>query len=351
LTHRSHLLLLVLALLTLPCAVPALAQAPPRSIQLTTIATTSPLNGEQKEELESFAEYYLSQLAAQPDKADEVAAARDKLLEPLKGPAVTPVFRNAYSQVLEPRLREILEQADSTDGYNANNAAQVLGMLGTNDAARTLMNHVSVDDEKRVSVRIIAAHSLSLALQQGDLAGGVPLQSVRKLADAAQVETNWTALNRQFIALDEIAETKPGLDANARLIESLNKTTDRIKADVRDSDLMEAVYQALPRFRDAILRNMTPAERADIAPKIGDTTTRVFAVAQARWNDAQADPDTKMLYGGTILFAEQFLPIVRSEFMGKKDSPASGAKAAWDKGDRAAFDAVAARWNALFPPR
>ena len=74
-------------------------------------------------------------------------------------------------------------------------------------------------------------------------------------------------------------------------------------------------------------------------------------VAQARWDDARANSETKALYGNAVGFAEEFLRVVRGTFMQKKDSPAESARTAWESDDRAAFDAVVAKWVALFPRR
>lgn len=343
-----RLLLILIACVPLWSA-PALAQVP-RAIPLTTISTTRTLTDEQIKEIVAYAGYYLDQLSGASDEAD-ISAAREKLIEPIKGPQVTPVFRKAYSDAVLERLKGILAQKEPGQVIHAHNAAQVAGSIGTNTAAAALLPHLSIDDEPRPAIRIAAARNLAHALRQGDLAGNTPPQILRRLVAAAKIEPDPAVLDVQFLALRDIAAANiGGVDAVPRIIELLNSTMERVRAIPENGALFNPVFAALFRLRGAVLRNMTPAEQQAIAPDLGATFARVFLVARSRWKDAQADPDTKKLYGNAIHLSEVFLPIVHRDIMQATKMPATELKTAWDKDDQATFDAHAAKWIAIFPP-
>jgi hypothetical protein len=331
------------------CPAPALAQVP-RGIPLTTISTTNPLTPEQRKEIEVYAVYYLDQLSGNPDDKD-ISAAREKLIEPIKGLQVTPVFRKAYSEAVLPGLMAILDQKDAGQVSHAHNAAQVAGSIGTNAAAAALLPHLSIDSEARPAIRDMAARSLALAVRQGDLSGVMPQQILRELTAAASIEPEPALLHVQFLALRDIAVAgKPGVDADSDIIELLNKTMERIRANPKDGPLFKPVFDALFKLRDRVLRDMSQAQHQALAPDLGATFTRVFLVAQSRWKDAQANPETKALYSNAINLSEVFLPDIPGIMKAPKP-PGPGLKTAWENGDQAAFDALVAKWTAIYPPR
>jgi hypothetical protein len=139
-TRRRHpaiaLLLVALALLAPASRVTAQSDLPPEITRATS------LTAEQTREIEKFVGEAMARFNAQPPvDRQEVGKGREALLRQLKGREISVAFRQAYSQILVPKLQPL---AGDPDDLRVANALIVGGELATTDSvalAERALNH------------------------------------------------------------------------------------------------------------------------------------------------------------------------------------------------------------------
>jgi hypothetical protein len=85
-----------------------------------------------------------------------------------------------------------------------------------------------------------------------------------------------------------------------------------------------------------------------LAPALGE----VLEAAGKHWESARRNESLRQTYAGAIGSAETLLRIIDrtarpNEYRGRPEGEARVLEPAWQKGDRAAFDAELARWKTV----
>lgn len=150
---RPALATCLLLALALGLAAPAArAQTP---LTADTIQAVN-LGPEQAAAIRQYPTEPLARLAS--DQPRDIRAARDRLLEPLRDPRASVVFRQAYADALVPQLAAITK--DPRD-LNAVNALRILGEVGTPSALDALEAALA---DQRLPVRYAAVMGMERTL-------------------------------------------------------------------------------------------------------------------------------------------------------------------------------------------
>lgn len=329
---------------------------PPPVTPLTS--ANSSFTQEQIGRIREFASFWADLLNMGPH--GDVRRVKQKLIEPLRAPGVTEVFRDEYSRQLAPELAVVVEKSDP---HRAVNAMIVLANLGTEDAMDVMLDHCDVRGEPRPMVRMWAARGFTMMLEQGRLEvlkGKKVATMGRQLRQAIGDETDRFAIRQQLLALQ--AADRPSIPADTRrkvrehLVESMNVIADRAaRAGIEKDEqpLLLSVFEPMRQMRTSLL---DPArgfsEQREFGRMLGPSLAKVLDVARAHWQDAQGEPDLKAEYGELVRLAELFLGTIDGMVRPDDDTPVTTLADAWDDNDAKRFAEDLGRWQSVLgrPP-
>ncbi len=348
-----------------PAALPASAAAPQPSAALapqagaTTlpreiVTATAPLNADQSKLLLGFIEGFVNTIETTRDSRS-LDDARRALVEPLRDPAATPVFRRAFSATATSRLSPIVR---GTDTQRAIHAMQVAAFIGTPESLALITGRLDPsepDPAKRQNAASTIAHALE------DVAGltAVDFDAIsRAIFAAAEKESEASIILREFRALSVIASRTGVPESSAALARSNQaKLVRGILAQIGSqagtqagsgpgSDTrMTIVAKAIADMQKQWTRLTSAHEK--LGPTIAPLLVDVLATTGKNWDAARASNATA--YGEAVASAEVLLRVVDARLRSKAgEVTAAGAIAkAWEANDKKAFDALVAKWTAV----
>ncbi|MBT8485880.1 MAG: hypothetical protein HKO59_05270 [Phycisphaerales bacterium] len=340
----------VAALVLLAAAAPA-AFAQPASI--TSLATKSSLSPDDRNRIEDFASGWTDRLAAETTPPEEIRRVRGKLLEPVRSPGVSGVFRDQYSRALVPKLETI---AAGADAHRAVNALIVTSGLGSERALDLLLDHASVRDEPARFRRLAAARGCSVLFSRGpldDINANRILGAARRLQEAAREETDAVTLRHQLQAILAAAEELPPPNAagqaNIRtfFIRALDGVADAVgnSATERPVDRLAAVYPVLNALR-AYFLELGSAEQRTFGRQLGPVLQKMLDATDTRWDDIQSRPRPDNQPGNFIELAERFLSTIDAIVRGGRP-PSTQLRAAWQSKNRDQYRADLQAWQSV----
>jgi len=226
-------------------------------------------------------------------------------------PDVQPPFRQKYSQLLLPRLKELLE---SESDQAAVNALYVVGKIGTDDALELLTDYL---DSQNVIRRINAAARAKLTIE--DFGNGRSLVRpasipafAREVEEVALVESNPYALQRQIELLNALYVAS---QQRADVLGQLQDTVQTMRINVLESHVEDfapekanALSLLVERLRGTFIADDN-RQRRD-GPTIARSLHGILQAARDEWEDAQAAVHHAAMLGELIGQTENFLKFV-----------------------------------------
>lgn len=306
----------------------------------------NPLSPQDRVQVRTYTDFYCNQLAAGDIPAAEHA--KRQLLDPLRSPAISGVFRLEYSKVLAGNLAAVI---DGHKPHAAVNAMQLIGSLGTDRALDVIKDHIDAQQEDCFEIRLWAAKAFQMAAEAGRLEANDLNPLLRQFEIACRNETEPLVLRRQFEAIASVDSPV----ARVVLLGAISKKLDELQAQTEPSRLMDAIYPALLRLRDQYLNlRLSAADQKVFGKDIASLLYKVFDVGAAHWNSIQADEKTRKEFGrsykGAIGLAENFLKAI-DRTVRAAEPPRTQLIIAWENIDKPRFDAEHRDWgNVLAGP-
>jgi hypothetical protein len=333
--------------------------APEAGIQSTTgsldrsiLTATSSLSSAQQSQLQAFVDIWGGTLADSTDQR-RLDEARRVLIDPLRDPASTAVFRRAISQLLIDRLEATIA---GNDAQRAIHAMQVVRFLRTPESVDVLTSRVSPERESDVGKRLAASSILASALSDAEI-GQIQFDGAsRAIAAASEREENSLVLLQNLRALAAIQRRPNVPPASAELaritqVRVLRGLIASLAARSEADERMSVVNRALVALRNQWLEIARP-DAAKLGPVLAPALGEVLEAAGKHWESARRNESLRQTYAGAIASAETLLRIIDrnarpNEYRGQPEGEARVLEPAWQKGDRAAFDAELARWKTV----
>lgn len=335
-----------------PLAPASASQSASGSLDRAILTATSSLSSSQQSQLEGFVDVWAGALAnsTDPRRLDE---ARRALIDPLRDPAATAVFRRAISQRLIDRLEPTIA---GTDAQRAIHAMQVVRFLRTPESIDVLTIRVAPEREPDVGKRLAASSILASAIADADI-GQIQFDAAsRAIAAASEREQNSLVLLQNLRALAAIQRRPNVPPASAELarttqVRVLRGLVTALAARSEADERMGVVNRALVALRNQWLEIARP-DAAKLGPVLAPALGEVLAAAGKHWESARRNEAIRQTYASAIASAETLLRIIDrtarpNEYRGQPEGDARVLEPAWQKGDRAAFDAELARWQAV----
>ncbi len=345
--------LLLITALIMTAAVTSTAHAQFQGIN--DLATNTSFSEAELSRIEAYADYLTKQLAASDATPIQRTQARRELLEPLSSIRITPAFRAAYSKILRPKLKQMIE---SEDLQVAVMALQITGGLGDENALRILEDHLDIQDEARFQVRLWAARSYSILLRQGLERGNLTprkaVSMIRDLQRAALEETNWFVLNRELDTLAQIAAIASGVgnqDIRDQAIDSQLVVLDALVKRMQQqtpgpSSLMNVVPHSIGRLRTLYLSpTLGIQDKRKLAARLSPILVGVISVSSDHWDSAHVDDEAVNSYGNTIHMSQELLRVLDAQLRTSNTPPETKLHDAWYTGDRASFRTGYETWR------
>jgi hypothetical protein len=349
-TRLEAILLLALVAAVVP-AMRASAQASDSCTLTQHAAINRPFNDQEKRAVSACIAHWVDALnAGDPERA---RMAKRRLLDPLRAPAVSPMFRDEYGRLLlRPALEPLLQSA--TDESACVNALQIVAALATDDALNFLRDRIDPSREQRLAVRLWAVNGVRMvALDRNTTATQRSFEAcVREIGRAGDRESEWLVVMRHFEALAAIRSPL----ARDTQVELLRITLDRIAADPEGpSEFMQAVHKAAVLWMHQwVDRQLMPAaERAKLGKELAPELVRVWEIAMQHWESAaDTEPRMRAAYDGAIRSSESVLRLLDSELRGRTPPPSSAADTSWGNGSRDRFEQNVRQWREVLrqPP-
>ena len=258
------------------------------------VITSSQITPEGKGQI---AEYIKSQEAGLSGDAEKIRTAKNKLSAPLTNIGMTESFRREYGLQLLPVLVPL---ATSPKEEVAINALRLAGLMGTKAGLDVALKGL---DDKRQSVRVMAAMSVGLSISTGRAKDRTALSS-RNATDALTVlndkmvaEQNPRVLDAMMLALDAAMKVKQEdlADVRTKATAYLLAATKRIAARENAPGLDQALSHAVKAIGEAMLDagadKLPPASVTEAACVAGD----VVAGAQRRLDASPTDAERSLL--------------------------------------------------------
>jgi hypothetical protein len=324
----------------------AAPQSGPTTLPREIVTATAPLNADQSKLLLGFIEGFVNTIetARDPRSLDD---ARRALVEPLRDPAATPVFRRAFSATATSRLSPIVKGADT---QRAIHAMQVAAFIGTPEALALITGRLDTsepDPAKRQNAASTIAHALE------DVAGltAVDFDTIsRAIFAAAEKESEASIILREFRALSVIASRAGVPESSATLARSnqaklVRGMLGQLGTGAGSDTRMTIVAKAIADMQKQWTRLTSAHEK--LGPTIAPLLVDVLATTGKNWDAARASGSDA--YGEAVASAEVLLRVVDARLRSKAgEVTAAGAIAkAWEANDKKAYDALVAKWTAV----
>ena len=168
------------------------AQAGGSTLPREIVGATAPLSSDQSKVLSEFIEGFVNTIETTRE-GRSMDDARRALVEPLRDPSATPVFRRAFSGAAVSRLGPIIGGKDT---QRAIHAMQVAAFIGTPEALALITGRLGAE-EGDASRRLSAASTLGHALEVATGLSAVEFDTIdRAVFAAAEKETEVYRLPR-----------------------------------------------------------------------------------------------------------------------------------------------------------
>lgn len=312
------------------------------------VTATATLSSDQSKLLNEFVEGFINTIETTRD-GKSMEDARRALVEPLRDPASTPVFRRAFSGAATSRLSPIIKGKDT---QRAIHAMQVAAFTGTPEALALITGRLG-PDEADASKRQNAASTLAHALEEVVGLNAVDFDAInRAVSAAAEKETEPTIVLRELRALSVIASRSGVPDSSADLartnqVKMVRGILAQIGASNAADDRMLIVARAIGDMQKQWTKLTTA--HGKLGPAIAPFLVDVLATASKQWEAAHGEgPDAKA-YAEAVTGAEVLLRVIDTRLRSKAGevSAAGAISKAWDAGDKAAFDDLTAKWTKI----
>jgi len=344
--------ILAVGLVLASCNV-ARAQSAPQPLPLNIINAVD-LTEAQKAQLKGYVDYWVGKLSCAAESVD-VERARDELIRPLGGinQQISPSFRLEYSLLVLPPLQALMTAGCPNNQHVLPNALLVVESLSTDKAANLLLQHADIQGQKSFQLRLTAARACQVILSKGNLEPRRYAEAARKLRDAVGRETEHRIAGWHLSALN-VADAAAPSDDRAKIrehfVEAVNALVKRVQAtpsNPHPSPLIEPLQQAFGDLRKKFITNqISPAERPDVAKKLGWSVGQVLQIVLDNWDAAQDKKDSPRhgVFTLTVGVVESALPTLDGFARGPGKSPTTNLRKAWDAGDKATFAAETKKW-------
>lgn len=353
---RSHLPLFVIVVVALAVAPvsPCAAQGRPSPLG-PSITSGQNLSEQQRAQVESYAEYWAAMLKSTSSRPDEVETARAELIRPMSNIQVSDVFRYEYGRIVEPRLREI---SDNANLHAIVNGMIVASLIGGDRCANFLIDNLDSAFQPKWQIRLQAAQG-AVNVMKGDTVEERKMQTLAdRLRDAAVREDHPLVLRHQLNAIsvaDHQPVTAPGRQLlRAKLVQAIVQVVDRMSVQVGKPTLpdpqqtLESLAEAVSNVRDKYLSAaMAAPERAALGKQLAPSLAKMLGAVAADWDAGNADETKQRVYSVIIGMLEGFLPAIDASVRGGTPTQ-STMRAAWDGGNKATFESELAKWTAVF---
>ena len=309
--------------------------------------TTSPLTASQTQQLNSFIESNVTNLASETPK--EVVAGRKSLIAPLLRAGTSNVFREAFGKAFIAATESLMNGSENVSTFNLANAFQVLAFIRTGETNVMLarqLESVAGSDRQADARRNAAASMLAISLKttSPDLIRPRQYNSImRSILTAVEDAGQWQVLQREFEAMGAITSNrdipddirKKAIENEARILEvTLSNMTSE------DADkLSRAIAPMILTLRSQFI-GLTGVMRQTFQTMISPTLERVIRSADADWDTIQGDMASRKSY--TIAIQQSM--VLHRLTSGVTDPNMEQIVAAWESGDRLAFQKSAADW-------
>ena len=174
--------------------------------------TTSPLNGDQTQQLKTFIESNTADLASESPQT--VVEARKNLIAPLLRAGTSNVFREAFGKAFISSTEQMLNGSDAVSTFNLANAFQVLAFIRTGETNEMLarqLENIKGNDSQADARRNTAASMLAISLKTTppDLIRPRQYNSImRSILTSVNDAGRWSVLQREFEAMGAITSNR-----------------------------------------------------------------------------------------------------------------------------------------------
>jgi hypothetical protein len=316
------------------------------------VTATGPLNADQSKLLLGFIEGFVNTIETTRDPRS-LDDARRALVEPLRDPAATPVFRRAFSATATSRLSPIVRGADT---QRAIHAMQVAAFIGTPESLALITGRLDAS-EPDAAKRQNAASTIAHALEDVSGLTAVDFDAInRAIFAAAEKESEASIILREFRALSVIA-SRAGVPESSATLARANqaKLVRGILAQIGNpggaqngsgSDTrMTIVAKAIADMQKQWTRLTSAHEK--LGPTIAPLLVDVLQTTGRNWDAARAS--NSAAHGEAVTGAEVLLRVVDARLRSKAGevTPAGAIAKAWEANDKKAYDALVAKWTAV----
>lgn len=320
------------------CSIAATARAQDAGgITQAMIATTTPLNDEQRDRVKAFVDAQVAILTSgDPDK---VAKARNELAAVPGRPGASDVFQREYAALANPPIATLVAGKDEMRAVNALIVAQALRSA---DSVQLLLQRSDPATEPRLAVRTRAASALADAMAAAPLSPAQVDGAVRRIVASATAEPDWVPILHAFRALARASSIPKLPDASVTLAigaqaDLLKATVERVARDEPPSALMNAVAQALLLMRDQLMNATINADRQRLLRKqIVPSLAALAALADRHWEAAHNDDVARRMYGSAFAVADVLVSVAAKD---RAQQLLTSLRKAWESDDKAAFEA------------
>ncbi|MGI9014656.1 MAG: hypothetical protein ACR2GY_10455 [Phycisphaerales bacterium] len=324
-------------------------QAQSSSLPRNITESTRELSNEQMAEVAAFVDTWVKALE-QEDSLKSVQNARRALansqnLSP--GGSFSPYFRRAYSDILTPRLAQLIS---GTNARAAVDAIMIASRIGTDRALDLVIEQIESSDAR---LRTAAAGRAILAVQDVPANRSMISPSslatlARKVKSAAQAETSPYALQRQVELLDAIhltAELGGGTLANVLSdvhkgrLDVLGARAERLKA--ADADALIMMIGSLRRSYQA---DGVDAKRLE-GPILARHLNAVLTSASEHWDVLENDDAAWDSFKRLIADTESMLIFIDTSIAAASTTPQTRLPDHWDRRDKPQFQRERELWT------
>lgn len=322
------------------------AQAGGSTLPREIVGATAPLSSDQSKVLSEFIEGFVNTIETTRE-GRSMDDARRALVEPLRDPSATPVFRRAFSGAAVSRLGPIIGGKDT---QRAIHAMQVAAFIGTPEALALITGRLGAE-EGDASRRLSAASTLGHALEVATGLSAVEFDTIdRAVFAAAEKETEPAVIQRHFRVLTIIASRSGVPEASATLartnqVKLVRGVLSKIDAKGAADGRMVVVARAIADLQKQWTKLTSAHDK--FGPIVAPLLIDVLGAGAKQWDAAHSDEGDPKSFADAVGGAEVLLRVVDTRLRAKAGevTPANAISNAWEAKDRKAFDELVAKWT------
>ena len=287
----STLSISILAMSLILLAAPVMA-APTSLSRLSTQHEFSPKD---QADLQAYVDLHVSRLDS--ENPADLTGGRMKLIGTLRGPTasrVSPAFRQAYADILIPKLQELLDTGGVPSGIAA---MQITGYLGTNSATDFILTHLNTADEPREAIRLWSAASLRDLVANPNVSSATIEHAMQTLATAMETEQSWAVQRQAFVTVGKAIQNRRKVEDGRNLLSNsarslqgqmLANTIRRIGQG--ETTLVLAIEPATGVIRDQYLDRLMFDRQKDLAIVTVPALAGMHGSVLNQWDALRDDP-------------------------------------------------------------